>query len=127
MFYLIGLGLGDEKDITIKGLEAIKSCELVYLESYTSLLGFLDWGQIDDANAAHEESMTTLFESNPGFSNALQKMEAFYGKKLLLADRLMIESAAHPSLSLMGPSQALPLEMAKEKNIALLVVGDPLG
>lgn len=38
MLYIIGLGLSDEKDITIKGLEAIKSCERIYLEAYTSIL-----------------------------------------------------------------------------------------
>ncbi|MBI2663826.1 diphthine synthase [Candidatus Woesearchaeota archaeon] len=36
--YLIGIGLNDEKDITAKGLEAIKSCDEVYLENYTSLI-----------------------------------------------------------------------------------------
>lgn len=29
MLYLIGLGLGDEKDITIRGLEAVKKCSKV--------------------------------------------------------------------------------------------------
>lgn len=38
MFYLIGLGLGDAKDITVKGLEIVKKCERVYLEAYTSIL-----------------------------------------------------------------------------------------
>lgn len=38
MFFIIGLGLGDPKDVTVKGLEIIKSCERVYLESYTSIL-----------------------------------------------------------------------------------------
>lgn len=38
MFYLIGLGLGDPKDVTVKGLEIIKKCDRVYLESYTSIL-----------------------------------------------------------------------------------------
>jgi diphthamide biosynthesis methyltransferase len=38
MLYVIGLGLSDEKDITVKGLEAVKRCERVYLESYTSIL-----------------------------------------------------------------------------------------
>jgi diphthine methyl ester synthase len=38
MFYIIGLGLGDPKDITVKGLEAIKKCDRVYLENYTSIL-----------------------------------------------------------------------------------------
>jgi diphthine methyl ester synthase len=36
---MIGLGLGDEKDISVKGLEIIKKCDKVYLEAYTSILG----------------------------------------------------------------------------------------
>jgi diphthine synthase len=31
MLYFIGLGLGDAKDITVKGLEIVKSCSRVYL------------------------------------------------------------------------------------------------
>ena len=38
MFYLIGLGLGDAKDITVKGLEVVKAAKRVYLEAYTSIL-----------------------------------------------------------------------------------------
>jgi len=38
MLYLIGLGLGDETDITVKGLEIIKKASHVYLEAYTSIL-----------------------------------------------------------------------------------------
>lgn len=38
MLYLIGLGLTDETDVTVKGLELIKKVERVYLEAYTSIL-----------------------------------------------------------------------------------------
>ena len=38
MFYFIGLGLGDAKDITVKGLEIVKKADRVYLEAYTSIL-----------------------------------------------------------------------------------------
>lgn len=38
MLYLIGLGLGDCKDISVKGLEIVKKCDRVYLEAYTSTL-----------------------------------------------------------------------------------------
>lgn len=38
MFYLIGLGLGDATDITVKGLRALERCSRVYLEAYTSVL-----------------------------------------------------------------------------------------
>ena len=37
--FLVGLGLGDERDITLKGADAVRSASLVFLESYTSVLG----------------------------------------------------------------------------------------
>ncbi|CAG8596506.1 17284_t:CDS:2 [Dentiscutata erythropus] len=63
MLYIIGLGLCDETDITVKGLEAIKSCERVYLEAYTSILMV-----------------------------PKEQLEKFYGKELIIADREMVES-----------------------------------
>lgn len=38
MLYLVGLGLSDETDITVKGLEVVKKAARVYLEAYTSIL-----------------------------------------------------------------------------------------
>jgi diphthine synthase len=38
-FYLIGLGLYDEKDISLKGLETAKKCDIIFMEEYTSKLG----------------------------------------------------------------------------------------
>lgn len=38
MLYLVGLGLADETDITVKGLDVVKKAERVYLEAYTSIL-----------------------------------------------------------------------------------------
>ena len=38
MLYFVGLGLGDAKDITVRGLEIVKRCEKVFLEHYTSIL-----------------------------------------------------------------------------------------
>lgn len=61
--YLIGLGLNNEKDITINGLEAVKKCEIVYLEDYTSIL-----------NCSKET------------------LEKFYNKKIILARRNIVES-----------------------------------
>lgn len=67
MLYFIGLGLGDVKDITVKGLEIIRKCERVYLEAYTSVLTY-------GGKAALEE---------------------FYGRfDLVEADRDLVESGA---------------------------------
>ena len=63
MLYLIGLGLNDEKDITIKGLEAIKKCKEIYLENYTSKL------QVSKKD-----------------------LEKFYKKKIIEANRNLIEN-----------------------------------
>lgn len=38
MLYLVGLGLADEKDITVRGLEIVKKAQRVYLEAYTAVL-----------------------------------------------------------------------------------------
>ncbi|EKQ52733.1 MAG: diphthine synthase [Methanobacterium sp. Maddingley MBC34] len=38
MLYLVGLGLYNEKDISLNGLEAIKSADVVYAEFYTARL-----------------------------------------------------------------------------------------
>jgi len=38
MLYLVGLGLSDETDITVKGLDVVKRASRVYLEAYTSIL-----------------------------------------------------------------------------------------
>lgn len=60
--YIIGIGLADEKDITVKGLEAIKKCGRIYLDNYTSLL-----------------------------QCSLKDLEIFYGKKIVPADRKTAE------------------------------------
>jgi diphthine synthase len=65
VLYVIGLGLGDEKDITVKGLEAVKGSTKIFLEQYTSVLG------VDK-----------------------EKMEKFYGKTITIADRNMVECEA---------------------------------
>ncbi|KAF3917419.1 hypothetical protein ABW21_db0206495 [Orbilia brochopaga] len=87
MLYCIGLGLSDEKDISVKGLEIVKRAERVYLEAYTSIL-----------MVRHE------------------KLEEFYDREIILADRELVES----------DSDAI-LHEAAAKDIAFLVVGDPFG
>ncbi|BAM39121.1 diphthine synthase [Theileria orientalis strain Shintoku] len=60
---IVGLGLGDVDDISLKGYKAIKEADLVYLEIYTSLL-------IDSDK---------------------KKLEEFYGRDIIEADRICVE------------------------------------
>ncbi len=83
--YMIGIGLSCPKDITVRGLEAVKKCSAVYLESYTSIL------QCPNV-----------------------ELEKLYGKKLIIADRELVETKAESTI----------LKDAKEKDAAFLVIGD---
>jgi diphthine synthase len=83
--YLIGLGLSI-KDVTAKGLEAIKKCDKVYADAYTSIL----------VDGTIEELCKFLHV----------RVEPLQREKIESNDELIKE--------------------AKEKNIALLVIGDPL-
>jgi diphthine synthase len=82
--YMIGIGLWDEKDITVKGAEAIKKCSKIFLENYTSKLG------VDVA-----------------------KLEKFHGRKIILADRNIVEKHNYEIL-----------EPAKQECVSFLVIGD---
>ncbi len=61
----VGMGLYDEKDISLKGLDAIKNCDRVFAEFYTSY----------------------------PMGTSVEKLEDFFGKKIHVLDREDTESA----------------------------------
>ncbi len=63
MLIFIGLGLYDERDISVKGLDAIRAADLVYAEFYTSRL----------------------------MGAALETLEEFYGRRVHLLSRKQVE------------------------------------
>jgi len=60
--HFIGTGLGNEQDISLKGLELVKKADKVYLENYTAVLNC-----------------------------SIADLEKAYGKKVSLADREFVE------------------------------------
>jgi diphthine synthase len=61
--YIIGLGLWDERDISLKGLETAKKCDLIYLENYTSVM----------------------------FGTTVEKLEKLFGRKIEVLGRKEVE------------------------------------
>lgn len=113
MFYVIGLGLGDPKDVTVKGLEIIKKCDRVYLESYTSIL---TCGKEQLVRESLSFSIFFFEVRTITINLHFSLQEEFYGKKLIIADRELVEQGTDEILA-----------DADTKNIAFLVVGDPFG
>ncbi len=67
--FLIGLGLGGAKDITLRGLELVEKADKVYLENYTSVL-----------------------------QCSVADLEKVIGKKVELANREMVEQKAEGTI-----------------------------
>lgn len=70
MLTFIGLGLFDEKDVSIRGLEAIRDADVVYAEFYTSRL----------------------------MGTSIEKMEQLYGKKVAVLSREDVEQRPKESV-----------------------------
>ncbi len=86
MLILVGLGLWDEKDLSLRAVEALKSADVIYLEYYTQPV--------------------------PGLS--VRNLKALVEKDIVLLSRTKLEENVENIV-----------REAKEKNVCILVGGDP--
>ena len=108
MLYLIGLGIWDEKDLSIKGLEACKKSKEIYAELYTAR-----WG------------------------GSLKNLEKLIGKKIRLLERpdleekslSLVEKARAKDIAVLFPGDPLSatthlslISEAREKKIPVKVI-----
>jgi|SaaInlStandDraft_4_1057021.scaffolds.fasta_scaffold08624_4 diphthine synthase len=108
--YLIGIGLSTEKDITVKGLEIVKKCDKVYLESYTSLL-----------------------------QCSVSDLETFYDKEIVIANREITEQGDEKIIAeaqekdiafliigdvFSATTHVQLFKLAKEKNVSVKVINN---
>ena len=103
VFYLIGLGL-DKESVSANALKVLKSCDKIYLESYTVNFPYSK-SELEDSI---RKSLSFL-----GGRETREKNDREIGISLISLDREKVEDESIVS-------------QAKEKNIALLVYGDPL-
>ena len=85
MLYLVGLGMWDEKDISLKGIDICKKAQFIYAETYTA-----NWG------------------------GDLNRLENIIGHEIRILKREDLEEGAKNII-----------RDAKEKEIVILVPGDP--
>jgi precorrin-3B methylase len=85
MLYIVGLGLGDERDITVRGLDAVRSCSKIYMEAYTSLLSL----GLDPAALANLVRLPSLVRPSPVRANTHVARSEFHWRSrfLLCASR----------------------------------------
>lgn len=90
MLTFIGLGLYDETDITLKGLEAIRAADAVYAEFYTAPLG----------------------------GKTLENMQEVYGKRIFVLTRSDLEDNAETGILKLAKTQNVVLLCGGDAMIA---------
>lgn len=79
MFYFVGLGLYDERDISVKGVEALKKVDVVYAEFYTARLFGGSIASLEDMIGSEIKILTReeVEEEDIPLKNAQKKDVAF--------------------------------------------------
>jgi len=90
MLTFVGLGLYGEKDITLKGLEAIRDADVVYAELYTT----------------------------PSGGKRVEKMEEAYGKLIAVLERRGVEEKAEKGILKLAKHQKVVLLCGGDAMIA---------
>ncbi|MFH0836664.1 MAG: diphthine synthase [Candidatus Aenigmatarchaeota archaeon] len=109
MLYLIGLGLNDEEDMTLKALNTLKQCDKIYAEFYTNV-----------------------------WQGSIEKLEKLIGKKLNVLERekvesmLLINEAKKKMVALLIPGDPLSatthyelIALAKQNNVSYHIIHAP--
>ena len=87
MLYFVGLGLGDAKDITVRGLEIVQRCEKVFLEHYTSIL------------TVGQEELEKFYGREVDIKDQPMHLnDEILSWKVILADRDLVEQGAEEIL-----------------------------
>ncbi|MFH0862114.1 MAG: diphthine synthase [Candidatus Altiarchaeota archaeon] len=121
MLNLIGLGLYDEKDLTIRALEALKASDRVYFESYTSFFN----GDLKKLSEMCGQEIIPLkradLEEHPE-DNVLKQSPVSSPQSSRQFSVLSLQSSEDRRTETEDSQDRRP----KTENVSLLVMGDPL-
>jgi len=115
MLYFIGLGLGDVKDITVKGLEIVRKCKRVYLEAYTSVLTYGGKAALEEFYERYDlvEADRDLVES--GADTILQNADSVDVAFLVVGDPF--GATTHTDLLLRAKERNIPTKSIHNASI----------
>ncbi|NYT01717.1 MAG: diphthine synthase [Methanosarcinales archaeon] len=119
MLFFVGLGLYDERDISVKGLDAVRRADRVYAEFYTSrLMGV----SLDDLERFYEKKITLLsrgdVEGQPTWLEEARDMDL----ALLVGGDPMI-STTHLDLRMRAMELGIPTRVIHSSTIASAIPG----
>ncbi len=107
MLYLVGMGVGDEKDISLRGIEVCKKADIVFMEIYTSPINI----NISNLEKLIENKVISLTREDVEDKNIVVK-EAEKKKVVLLVPGDPLFATTHKEL----------IKDCKQRNIEVQVI-----
>lgn len=114
MLYLVGLGLGDASDITLRGLEAVRRCQRVVLEAYTSVLA-ASVEELEAAYGVHIEVADREFAEQRVDEDLLASAESEDVAFLVVGDPFC--ATTHSDLQLRAAQRGVEVRVVHNANI----------
>jgi len=121
MLYLIGIGICDENDMSLRALAALKSCSIIFAESYTSIL---TEGTLSRIEKLCNKKIRLLARAD--VENEKEILDACAGDSdacLLVAGDPLI-ATTHISLLLAAQKKNIPAKVIHSSSILSAAIGE---
>lgn len=123
MLYLIGLGIWDERDISLKGIETVKEADAVYAELYTANWG----GSLEKLGKIIDKKITVLNRSDmEEKSNQLLKEAKEKGVAIFVPGDPLI-ATTHSHIIIDARKKGIPVKIVHASSVYTAIAECGLG
>jgi diphthine synthase len=117
---LVGLGISDEKGISLSGLEALKACDKIFAESYTNLL---PEGTLPRLEKLVGKKIELLNRTAVEEEKIILQAASFHSVALVVPGDPMI-ATTHISLILAAKKEGIATEISHASSILSAAIGE---
>ena len=113
MLYLVGLGLYDERDLSLRGLEVLKKADVVYVERYTNFFS----GDFSRLESMINKKVTTLERSDVEEHPDDTLLRNTDKNVVLLVSGDPMVATTHIDLVLRAHKKAIPVQVVHSSSV----------
>ncbi len=120
MLKLIGMGISDERDISLKGLDELKKCDIVFAENYTNIMKEGTIERLEEISGMKIEILER--EDVEGEEKILSEAESKNVALLIPGDPLI--ATTHSSLLLSAKKRKIKTKVVHSSSILSAAIGE---
>jgi diphthine synthase len=117
----VGLGLYDEQNLSLRGLQAVKTADTVFVEQYTSLMPGFSLSRLEKLSG---KKISLIFRRELEEENGLKVLEAAKkGKAVLLVPGDPLIATTHVDLRIRAEKQRIKTRIVHGASVISAVIG----